>query len=615
MPRRFPSFVRTQRSGESPAALHVRRDSERMARVRAVTRRRQRGSTLLVAALCLAIALAALGAIDVGNFYFMRRDLQRTADLAAAAGAQTIGSATSTAGDCAAATASAQQNAQTGNNMPNATVTVVCGRWDPSVNAGQSYFALTGTPMNAVQVTVQQTVPYFFMGPARTLQATATAQSTNVRSFSVTTAVASLSGGLLNGLLNGLLGGNLNLSVASYQGLASAQIKLGDLATALGVGSMSQLLNTQVTLAQLVRAMATAVSQSTTASATVITDLGTIAASIPGGQQIALGNSAGTNGLLAVALGDPQAAATATVNVLDALMVAAEIGNGQSAINLGTALNLGALANVTAQARLLEPPVIAVGEAGFNADGTPRTSAHSAAVRLYLNVQLLNVNLLGIVQMSALNLPVSIDVASGTAGLQSTQCTTSKAASQSVISAQAGVASLCVGMDAASNLTNYKTLMACNTPVPVTSLTVLGVDALSLYVGNPTAKPTPTGLLLNLQQAQPATMTFNGIVGDSDDYQSTNTNALGSATSGVLTQVVSALSSSVYAVFAGVPLTNGLVYNAVVGLLNALVNLLTPILNSLDALLVPLLQLLGVQIGVVTVHDLGLTCGQAQLVY
>ena len=50
-------------------------------------------------------------------------------------------------------------------------------------------------------------------------------------------------------------------------------------------------------------------------------------------------------------------------------------------------------------------------------------------------------------------------------------------------------------------------------------------------------------------------------------------------------------------------------------LLSAIVAVLNPILTSLDALLVPLLQLLGVQIGVSTVHDLGLACGQAQLVY
>lgn len=586
----------------------------RVVKTRAATRRRQRGSTMLLAALCVAIALAALGAIDVGNFFYMRRDLQRTADLAAVAGAQTIDSASSSTGNCAAATASAQQNAQGGNNLSTgASVTVVCGRWDPSVNSGQSYFSTAGTPMNAVQVTVQQTVPYFFLGPARVVQATSTAQATNIRSFSITTAVASLSGGLLNGLLNGLLGGNLNLSVASYQGLASAQLKLGDLATALGVGTMAQLLNTQVTVAQLVNAMATALSQSTTVGASVISDLGTIAASIPGGQKIALGATSTTNGLLAVALGDPQAGATATINALDALLVAAEIANGQSAINLGTALNLAPLATVTAQAKVIEPPVIAVGEAGQNADGTWRTSAHSADVRLYLNVQLANLNLL-LIQLSALNLPIYIEGVPGTATLQSTQCTTSKATSQSVISTQVKAATLCVGMDAASNFANTTTTGTCNTPVPITSLTVLG-QTVSVSVGSTLTTP-PTGLSIGLGSPLATSMTFNGISGDSDDYHTANTNALGAATSGLLTQVVSALSTSVYASVNGTPVLAGsLTGQAISGLLGAVVSLVSPILNSLDALLVPLLQLLGVQIGVATVHDLGLSCGQAQLVY
>jgi uncharacterized membrane protein len=581
---------------------------------RTVPRRRQRGSTLMVATLCLAIAVAALGAIDVGNFFFMRRDLQRTADLAAVAGAQTIDSVSSTTGDCSAATASAQQNAQSGNNLAtSASVTVVCGRWDPSVNAGQSYFSTSGAPMNAVQVTVQQTVPYFFVGPSRVIQATATAQATNIRSFSISTAVASLSGGLLNGLLNGLLGGNLNLSVASYQGLASAQLKLGDLATALGVSSMSQLLNTQVTVAQLATAMATALSQSTTVGATVVTDLGTIAASIPGGQKIALGATSTANGLLSVALGDPQAGATATINALDALLVAAEIANGQSAINLGTALNLGALASVTAQAKVIEPPVIAVGEAGLNADGSWRTSAHSAQVRVYLNVQLANLNLPG-VQITALNLPIYVEAAPANANLQSTQCTTSKATSQSVIQAYTGLATACIGMDAASNFANTTSPSTCNTPVPVTSLTVLG-STTSLMIGNPGTTP-PSGLQLTVSNNQAATMTFNGISGDSDDYQSVNTNALGSATSGILTQLVAALPNSLYLTVGGVPvLGNTQLSNAVAGLLSGLLTLVSPVLNSLDALLVPLLQLLGVQIGVATVHDLGLSCGQAQLVY
>ena len=570
--------------------------------------RRQRGVTMVMAALCLAVAVAALGAIDVGNVFFVRRAMQRTADLAAAAGAQTV----SNGGGCSSATNSAQQNAVTGNGLPSgATVAVVCGRWDPSVNAGQSYFATSGAPMNAVQVTVSQTVPYFFLGPARVVEAVATAQATNIRSFSLTPTLASLSGGLVNGLLNGLLpGANLNLSVASYQGLATTQIKLGDLATALGVGSMSQLLGTQVSLSTLVSAMITAAGKSATVGATAITDLGTIQAAIPSGLNVALGNNSTTNGLLAVALDDPQAAANATVNVLDTLLAAAEIANGTSAINLGAALNLGALANVTARVKIIEPPVIAVGEAGNNADGTPRTSAHSAQVRLYLNVNLLNINL-GLATVSALNLPIYIEVASGTASIQSTQCTASKASSQSVIMATPGLASVCVGNDAISNFTNTTTASTCNQAASVTSASVFGYSLINIYVGNPSSN---TGLFFTVQPPAATPLTFNGISGDSDDYQTANSNAVGSVAVNLLTQVNNNLLSSLYLTVGGV--NPGPIVAAVLQPLLAAVNtLLSPLLTSLDGLLVPLLQLLGVQIGEVTVHDLGLACGQAQLVY
>lgn len=569
---------------------------------------------MVLAALCLGIAVAALGAIDIGNFYFAHRALQRTADMAAVAGAQTIGSA----GGCAAATTSAQQNALNGNGFPSGSspnVAVQCGRWDPTANPGQSYFTQTGAPLNAVQVTVSEQVPYFFVGASRPLQATATAQATDIRSFSLSTAVASLSGGMLNGLLNGLLGTNLNLSVGSYQGLATAQIKLQDLAVALGAGSMTQLLNTQVTVAQLASAMVTAVAQSTTAAASVATDLGTIAASIPGGQKIAIGNTAGNPGVLALALGDPQAAATATVNVLDVLLTAAEIANGQSAINLGTALNLGALASVTAQAKIIQPPVIAVGEAVLNADGTGKTKAHAASVQIYLNVSLLNASvkvpylgLPSLVSISALSLPIYIEAAGGDANLQSTQCTTQKTTSQSTIVAKSSVANICVGADALANFGNTTVPTTCSLPAQLTQVTALGYSAINVSV---------SGLNLNLAGAS-TPLVFNGVMGDSDDYQSTNTNALGSATAGLLTQVAAAMSgtSSSSASSALQATALGVNVTALVGpLLGALVSLLSPILSSLDGLLVPVLQLLGVQIGVSTVHDLGLACGQAQLVY
>ncbi|KVT40825.1 hypothetical protein WK52_25440 [Burkholderia multivorans] len=45
-----------------------------------------------------------------------------------------------------------------------------------------------------------------------------------------------------------------------------------------------------------------------------------------------------------------------------------------------------------------------------------------------------------------------------------------------------------------------------------------------------------------------------------------------------------------------------------------LASLLSPILMSLDSVIVPLLNLLGVQVGQANVHQMSLTCNVAQLV-
>ncbi|WP_244438862.1 TadG family pilus assembly protein [Paraburkholderia dilworthii] len=570
-------------------------------------RRSQRGAIALLAAVWVSLAIIALGAVDIGHFYYARRDLQRTADLAASAGVQLIGSA----GGCATATSTAQLNA-TANGLPaDGIVQTTCGRWDPSANAGGSYFVASGAPLNALQVVVGRPVPFLFLiGQTRNLTASAVAQATNIRSFSLTTSIASLSGGLVNGVLNGLLNTNLSLDVASYQGLATAQVKLSDLAAALGVASMSQLLKAQVTVGQLASAMATALGQGNLASASVsaINGLQTIASASTGSTSINLGDKTGTSGLLAIGLANPEAAASATVNALDALMVAAEIAHGSAAVNLGTALNLGPLASVTAQARVLQPPVIAVGEAGTDANGKPRTSAHSATIRLYLNVKLLNVSIPSLVNISALNLPIYLEVAQGTADLQSTQCSTQKSTSYSWVSAKPGLTTLCVSGDASSNLTNTTGPASCSQPAQLTSVSMplISLNAIDVSVGNSPA----SGFTATFQAQQQTVFKFNNVTGDSDDYQSTDTNGLGSAAGGLVSQLASGLAGSMHATALGLDVT------ALAGpLFTGLAALLTPVLNSLDLLLVPLLQLLGVQVGVSTVHDLGLACGQAQLVY
>ncbi|CAB3758348.1 hypothetical protein LMG29739_02915 [Paraburkholderia solisilvae] len=580
---------------------------------RARAHRVQRGAIAVTAALWLAVAVAALGALDVGNVFLARRQLQRTADMAASAGAQSIGGAPG----CGGATDAAKANA-TGNGLqPDATITVTCGRWDAPA-AGAPVFDEDGTPLNAVQVDVARQIPYLFLGPSRTVHASATAKAVNIGTFAVATSTATLSGGVLNGLLNSLLGTNLSLGVLTFQNLASTRIKLGDLATALNAGSIDQLLKMNVSVADLAHAMVSALDASGTASADVTSALATIAATVPAGLKLNLGNSGSGNGLFALGLTDPQGALSAQVSALDMLMAAAQIANGTSAIDVSPVLNLGALANVSARLVVTQPPVIAVGEAGVDANGVARTSAHAAQVRLYVNLRIGNFNVLGLVSAGVLNLPLYIEVGDATASLQSTQCTGARQTSISKIGVQWGAAAVCVSNAAVLNPSNTTQPVNCSQPASVASLSVLGYPLLGVGLGNPSP---PAGVQVALRASSPAgatppTLNFNAQPGDADDYQSVNTNALGSASAGLLGQVITQLPNALYLSVGGVNVRLGNlgIYVALAPILNGAVDALKPALSQLDTLLVPLLQALGVQVGLATVHDIALSCGEAQLV-
>jgi uncharacterized membrane protein len=580
-----------------------------MHRAHARRARTQRGAFAVTAALWMAVAIAALGALDVGNVFLARRQLQRTADMAASAGAQSIGGPPG----CAGATTAAQSNASGNGLQADATLTVTCGRWDAPA------FSTAGSPLNAVQVDVARQVPYLFLGPSRTVRASATAKAVDVGTFSVATSTATLSGGALNGLLNALLGTNLSLGIATYQSLAATQVKLGDLAAALDAGSIQQLLNMNVTVGALVNAMVTALDANGTATADVTSALGSIAASVPAGLKLNLGDSSSAHGLFSVGLSDPQGALSARVSVLDTLLAAAEIANGKSAVDIAPALNLGALANVSAQLVLTEPPVIAIGEAG-----SPAASAHAAQVRLYVNLSVGNFDVPGVLTLGVLNLPLYIEAGNATASLQGTQCTGSKLTSVSTVALQQwGAASVCVSDAAASYVANTTQAVTCSRPATVMNVSALSKLGLPTLLGISVGSPVPpAGLQIALQASSPSgmqapTLDFDAEPGNSDDYQSVNTNALGSASASLLGQVITQLPNALYLTVAGINLRVG----DLVGLngwlapvLHGAVDTLTPALRQLDTLIVPLLQALGVQIGAATVHDIALSCGEAQIV-
>ena len=574
--------------------------------------RRQHGAIAVLAVIWLVIAIAALGAIDIGNLFFVRRQLQRTADLAAMAAVQVI----STSGACTTATTAAQQNASSNGFTADGTKTILnttCGRWDTSSN---TYFGTTGNPLNAVQVQTSQVVPYFFLGPTRTVTATSTAFASNIDAFSLSTGIATINtqqSALLNAILGGLLNTSVSLSVGDTQSLATAHIKLEDLMVALGASTMQGLLTTTVSYQTLMVAMVKALQAGgDTVNAAI---LQTLAVAIPGGQNITVGDG-GTSapGLLSLGLANPNAATTATINAFDALMVAAQIAQRPDpttgvapVINVTT--GLAGVAGISLQ--VINPPVLAVGEGGTvgtGANAVFRTQARTAVVNATISLvpallPTLTVGLPPLVSasISALSTPlvVTLAVAPGKATLSPVDCESTKAATTATIQVTPGILTACIAGDA-----------SCSAPVNVATVTAT-LFGFTAHVANVVLNNVP----LKLAPGTTTPLVFNGSSGNFDYSQSANSNALGSDASVLTTQLLGNLGNILK-----VSLLNNLIdiSSLLTGITTAVTNALTPLLQPvfglLDTVIVPTLSLLGMQVGTATVHNMSLTCGVSQLV-
>jgi uncharacterized membrane protein len=434
--------------------------------------------------------------------------------------------------------------------------------------------------------------------------ASAIAKSTAIGSFSIGTALASIGPGTLNGLLNTLLGTNLNLSLVSYQGLADARVRVGDLVAAAGVGTVDQLLAAQLTAAQIAKLMLTALQTTQIANlnlSTAIGAMGTIVnANIPGNQTISLGSVNGSPGIFALTLANTQSALDATISPLEALLVTAEIAQaGKAAANVGVGLNLPGLISASLKVQVIQPPVIAIGEAGKDAGGNWRTVARSAQVRAFVDVSVLQLPVPSDVSATQpmIHLPLYVEVAPGTAWLQSTQCQGPAAARRTVIGAQTGLANVCVG-DAPANMGAF----SCTQPA--TLVNVPNLLTVKLAASLPATMPAAAAPTLN----------FDGVSGNGDDYQSVSA-APGASLANALSGLQSSLGSPGGLTISSPILAGGLLTAVVQLLINALVPVLASVLTGLDQVLIPVLQLLGAQVGPSVIHNLSLTCGESQLVY
>lgn len=407
----------------------------------------QRGGAAVMMMLLLLGLVVILGLVEVGYLYWTKRDVQKTADLAALAGAQRLELCTTDYRDNLAA----RRNAITDNAFSGA-LSIDCGYWGAELPANARFVAVASTrPLNAVRVTAsRQAIPFFGqIGAMPMISATAVARRTPPQAaFSVGSRLLNInSAAPLQGLLR-VVGVDLNQTqIASYQGLANVKITPRGLLEALGVdvkadinaGELNQLLAAnQVSVGRLLDIMANAAGEQGVLGVGVDLLKQELARVGLRDVMVKLGSAAGSNGLFASVVGGSQAAGGALdldINALELVGTSISIANAKHAVAVP---QLSLLGLVEAKASVVEPASIAIGPVG--------TTAYNSQVRLFLDIDSKRIPALGPVLDwlgTRIRLPTYIDVIDGFGRLEAINCTAQPATA--TVDVTSAIANVCIG--------------------------------------------------------------------------------------------------------------------------------------------------------------------------
>ena len=487
---------------------------------------RQHGGAGVPMMLLLLGLVVILGLVEVGYLYWGKREVQKTADLAALAGAQRLELCTSDYKDNLAA----RRNATTDNRFDGELV-INCGYWGAELAPGARFVAVSSSrPLNAVQVTAsRQSVP--FLGQLASLpkiRATATARRMPPQAaFSVGSRLLNVnSAAPLQGLLR-LVGVDLNQTqIASYQGLANVKITprgllegLGiPVATDINVGELNSLLAAnQVSVGKLLDLMATLANQQGVAGVNLnllrqkLLDVGLRDV------MVKLGSTASNSGLFATIAGGSQAAAGAldvNLNALDVLGTSISIANADHAVAIPQLNLLG----MDAKASIVEPASIGIGPIG--------TTAYNSQVRLFLDIDSSKIFALGPVLDwlgTRIKLPTYIDVIDGYGQLTAINCAVQPATA--TVDVTSSIANVCIGK---ATTPWDSTRELCSTGLgPEQLITLLGGNVLTKKVALPVLSQRDQVVL---SEGQTGTVSPN-------DLQ------VGSLVSGLVNELLGSLSS------------------------------------------------------------------------
>jgi len=490
------------------------------------SRSRSRGSVLINTAIALSLIVITLIGTEIGFMYFMKREFQKAADLAALAGAQQIRAG------CAAATTAAQLNANGAaggvpGNMPTGLTLlpgeVQCGYWDKDTSFQSP--AVTGTA-NAVRVAFQKASPTllsFFTGNRLIGVSAVAALSAPLAEFSVGSKLVVVSGdSTLGRLLKGIGLDLSGTSLVAYDGLAQTKITPGGLLAALGipvaadigVGELNTLLaGRQVALGDLLNAIVTLAGQNSLLASNIAllqaiqTKLGLT------NLMVQLGSLAdGPRGLFAQIIspgGTGSSALNVGVSALDLLYTSIGVATANHAIDVSSLdINLLSLAKVSVQAGVIQPPSIGIGGIG--------AKAYNAQVRTFIHVTT-DAGLLGSLlgPLVKLDLPIVLDAVQGT-GTITDMCTPAlqdpaSGKDRVKFSVESKIANVCVGQIASTDL--FSKTAACSYPTTLKDMeliNVLGLLKVNNHLDLGVLKATPDAQLI-LAEGETGTTPVNNL--------------------------------------------------------------------------------------------------------
>jgi uncharacterized membrane protein len=361
--------------------------------------RGERGAVIPLLALSLSlIILVGAFSVDLGRAMLLRRDLQRVADIAALDASRFLTAASASSQLTTVRDAAVRSAARNGWTLDPTDVHLVRVTGTTITRIDHD----TTTP-DGVEVVVEGSVSYNFQPGSADTARSAVATRQSAAGIEIGTRVGTIDStqaSMLNRVF-GVLGGTsgMNLTVVSWQGLADADVTLGDLVAAAGSADADSFLRTSAAYGTQLQLLADALSQNGDALAAgsvnaFRTALGASVSAVP----VKAGD------LLSVTTTDADAFADATVNALTLLQGELMLARKGSALSGTFSSGVAGIADVSLNVQVVQPPKLAFGPTG--------TSATTGQIAFGIGT-----NLLGLV-------PVQLDVgaANGTATLASIAC-------------------------------------------------------------------------------------------------------------------------------------------------------------------------------------------------